>query len=172
MITLHRFPCALVLANLLIAGQALAQTAAAPRPVTAGDVATRPLEDVNVRKDKIAPVLEAALAAPYTLPGKGRCAALNSEVARLNDALGPDIDAMTPQTRAQKREQVVGGTARSLVGSLIPFDGLVRQISGADAAAAHRALFIYAGSARRAFLKGYASARGCRIRPIGQPAAR
>jgi hypothetical protein len=145
---------------------ASAQTAAAPQAVTAGDIAGKPLDDLNLRKDKekIAPVLEAALARPYAIPGKGRCAALNLEVVRLNAALGPDVDDSNSPSAEQKRDRAVGGTARSVVGSLIPFDGVIRAISGADAAAAHYALYLYAGSVRRAFIKGYAKARGCHIK--------
>lgn len=156
------------MAAVLMAHQASAQTAVAPQPVTAGDVAGKPLDDLNLRKDKdkIAPVLVAAQAAPYSTAGHGRCAGLNVEVARLNDALGPDIDDVSAQSTAQKRNRAIGNTTRSVVGSLIPFDGVVRQISGANAADAHRAVYVYAGSVRRAYLKGYAAARGCRIKPI------
>jgi len=154
------------------AGPVSAQTAAAPQPVTAGDIAGKPLDDLNLRKDKdkIAPALEAASANPYAVPGQGRCAILNREVASLDAALGPDIDASTSSSTKQKRDRAVGGTARSVVGSLIPFDGVVRLISGANAADAHRALYLYAGSVRRAFLKGYARAKGCRIKPFVLPA--
>lgn len=155
-------------ALLTLAAPAAAQTVVAPQPVTADDIAGKPLDDLNLRKDrdKTAPALVTAADAPYAIPGKGRCPALNGAVADLNAALGPDIDDTITPSAAHKREQVVGTTARSLVGSLIPFDGIIRQISGANAAAGHRALYIYAGSVRRAFLKGYAKARGCRIRPF------
>jgi hypothetical protein len=151
-----------------------AQTAAAPQPVTAADIAGKPLDDLNLRKDKdkIAPALEAARAHPYTVPGNGRCLTLNREIASLDVALGPDIDSTTSPSEAQKRDRAVGGTARSVVGSLIPFDGVIRQISGANAAAAHREMFLYAGSVRRAFLKGYAKATRCRIRQVVVPDAR
>lgn len=148
-----------------------AQTAVAPQAVTAADIAGKPLDDLNLRKDKarIAPVLEEAKDHPYATSGMGRCIALNREVARLDEALGPDIDSASTQSERQKRDRAVGGTARSVVGSLIPFDGVIRQISGANAAEGHRAMFLYAGSVRRAFLKGYARARGCRIRPMVVP---
>jgi hypothetical protein len=166
-------PGAVCVAALAATVGAHAQTAVAPPPVTAADVAARPLDDLNLRKDKekIAPVLEAAKAHPYTLAGMSRCTAMNREIASLNQALGPDIDAAASPSEQEKRARAVGGTARSLVGSLIPFDGVIRQISGANAAEAHRALFLYAGSVRRAFLKGYAAAHGCRIRPVAQQVA-
>jgi len=151
--------------------QAHAQTAAAPQAVTVVDIAARPLDDLNLRKDKAptAPVLLAAKEHPYTLVGMGRCAAISREILSLNAALGPDIDAGLSPTEEQKRARAVGGTARALVGSLIPFDGVIRQISGANAAEAHRAVLLYAGSVRRAFLKGYGKAHGCRIKPAVPP---
>ncbi len=142
-----------------------AQTAVAPRPVTVEDIAAKPLDDLNLRKAAIAPVLEAALAHPYTLVRSPRCAALAAKIAELDAALGPDIDAgITPST-AQKRARVIGGTARSVIGGLIPFGGVIREISGANAADARLAHYIYAGSVRRAFLKGYAHARRCKVVP-------
>ena len=154
------FACGIGMANPIPAS---AQTAAAPQSVTAGDVAGKPLDDLNLRKEKIAPVLEAAQANPYRIPGKGRCADLNREVADLNEALGPDIDESISPSAQQKRDRAIGGTARSVVGSLIPFGGVVREISGANAAENHRELYLYAGIVRRAFIKGYARARACRI---------
>jgi len=165
----HPYHCPAIALILLTSGATVsAQTAAAPQAITATDIATKPIDDLNLRrdKDKPAPVLVAAQDNPYAIPGNGRCAVLNREVADLNAVLGPDIDAnMSPSAR-QKRDRAVAGTARSAVGSLIPFDGIIRQISGANAAEGHRALYLYAGSVRRAFLKGYAKARGCRIRPF------
>lgn len=140
------------------------QTAVAPQPVTVEDVATKPLDDLNLRKTAANPVLVAARVHPYALPGKGRCASLARGIAALDTVLGPDIDANLSPSARQKRDRAIAGTARSLMGSLIPFGGLVRQISGANAAEANRALDIYAGSVRRAFLKGYARAKSCRIR--------
>lgn len=155
----------------LLPNPASAQTATAPQPVTVGDIATKPVDDLNLRKEKIPPVLEAAQAHPYTVPNKGRCASLNGEIADLNEALGPDIDdAISPSAR-QKRDRVIASTARSLVGGLIPFGGVIREVSGANAAAAHRELYLYAGSVRRAFLKGYGKAHGCRIKRYVPPVA-
>ena len=147
----------------------LAQTAVAPPPVKPVDIASKPLEDLNLRKEKTEPVLEDALNNPYAIRGGGRCSALNQEVAKLNQALGPDIGETESPSEDQKRGRAIAGTARSVVGGLIPFNGLVRLITGANAAANHRAVYLYAGSVRRAFLKGYAKARGCRIKRMVAP---
>ncbi len=142
---------------------AFAQTAVAPKPVTAADVAAAPVDELNLRKHDYAAALIAAQAHPYTLPRGGSCPAINREVAALNGALGPDIDETKSLNEQEKRAQAVGGTARSVVGGLIPFGGVIREISGASAEERRRALYLYAGSVRRAYLKGYAHARGCRI---------
>jgi len=141
----------------------VAQTAVAPKPVTATDVAAAPVDELNLRKQKYDPALIRAQSHPYTLPGGGACPALNHEVAVLNRALGPDIDETSSLTEQEKRSQAVGGTARSVVGGLIPFGGVIRAISGATAEERRRELYLYAGSVRRAYLKGYARARGCHI---------
>lgn len=154
-----RFP--LLLLSLALPTALAAQTAVAPKPVTVGDVAGKPLDDLNLRKGEIAPALESALAAPYRLPGKGTCPQLRREIVALDAALGPDIDAATDQTTAQKRAEAVGGTAKTVVGSLIPFGGIIREVTGANATERRRQVYLYAGSVRRAFLKGYGTAHGC-----------
>ena len=51
------------------AAPAFAQTAVAPSNVTAGDVATTPLSDLNLKKEEIPPILLAAREATYDLGG-------------------------------------------------------------------------------------------------------
>ena len=50
-----------------------------------------------------------------------------------------------------------------MVNSLIPFRGIVREVSGAAPAERRLAAAIDAGFARRGFLRGVLSARGCRV---------
>ncbi len=131
--------------------------------MTARDVAIAPVDEFNLRKHTYAEELVQAKAHPYTLPNGGSCAALNKEVVLLNGSLGPDIDEAAKATDEEKRSQAAGGTARSVVSGLIPFGGIIRTISGAAAEEHRRELYLYAGSVRRAYLKGYARARGCKI---------
>lgn len=163
----------LILGAIALAGSTAtwAQTAVAPKPVTAQDVATTPVDEFNLRKHEYPPVLLAAKNHPYTLPGGGACAAMNREVAALNVALGPDIDETATLTEQEKRSQAAGGTAKSVVGGLIPFGGVIRAISGATAEERRKEQLLYAGSVRRAFIKGYARARGCRIAHYVAPPA-
>ena len=61
----------------------------------------------------------------------------------------------------------LGGTGtvgRTVVNSLIPFRGLVREISGAAPAERRLNAAIQASFARRGFLRGVATGRGCKLR--------
>lgn len=152
-------------AALVAAGPALArgQDKQPPdRPITdrkvdAVDVATTPATDLNLRKDEIPDVLIAAQGRPYDLAGLKKCKALAGAVAELNTVLGPDIDL--PQDREARLS--AGRVARSVVGSFIPFRGVVREVSGANDHQRRVQAAIEAGLARRGFLKGVGMARGC-----------
>ena len=135
----------------------------APRPlsdqtVTASDVATTPLTDLNLKHDAIPPLLIAAQERPYDLAGLRRCAQIAAAIGDLDAALGEDIDV------AQARQQgvSVGQVAQSALGSFIPFRGVIRELSGANAQERKVEAAVYAGSVRRAFLKGVGQTRGCR----------
>ncbi len=147
-------PCACA-----IAGPAFGQTAVSQERVTAGDVATTPLSDLNIKKDEVPAILVSAREKPYSVSGLTRCPAIASEIARLDAVLGDDIDLMREDGKSGRN---VGGVAKSLVSSLIPFGGLIREISGANAQQRKWNEAIYAGSVRRAYLKGVGEQRGCK----------
>lgn len=151
----------------LVAGPALAADPDKPatpekpvtqRDVSAVDVATTPVTDLNLKKDEIPALLLAAQERPYTLSGLSRCPQIAAAVSELNAVLGDDIDL--PQD--SKRRVSTGRVAQSVVGSLIPFRGVIREISGANQQERMFQAAIQAGFARRSFLKGYGTARGCR----------
>ena len=127
------------------------------RDVDAVDVATTPMSDLNLRKDKIPQVLIDAQARPYDLRGLKKCKALVRSVGELDDILGGDLDL--PQ---EQRDRISAGrVAKSVVGSFIPFRGIIREISGANDQQRRVQDAIEAGLARRGFLKGVGQARGC-----------
>lgn len=158
----------------LIAPLAAALIAAAPpakepvtgREVSAGDVATTPVSDLNLRKDDIPPLLLAAQEKPYDLAGLRRCNQIVRAVGALDALLGTDIDV--PQEAA--RGTTTGRVAQSVVGSFIPFRGVIREISGASGQERRFQAAIYAGIARRSFLKGVGLQRGCRYPARPAPA--
>ncbi len=152
-----------ILAYALVAAAAISASAAgaADKPVTennpsAVDVAATPAEDLNLRKKKIPPVLLRAEAHPYAV--LNGCPAIIGAVGELNRALGPDVD------RERSSQGLKAGTvAKSIVSSLIPFGGIIRQVSGAAKEQQLLQDAITAGIARRAFLKGYGRAKGCKV---------
>lgn len=127
----------------------------------ARDAALQPLVDVNIKKREINPLLVAAADDPYSLMGIHHCRDIEFALMRLDDVLGPDIDEVDPMTIGQKRRKAAGEMAKGLVGGLIPFRGMVREITGAgDAQRRYHAAW-EAGLMRRAFLKGYGKAIRC-----------
>ncbi len=144
------------------AATAVAQTAVAPENVKAEDVAMSPLSDLNVRKKDIPVVLEMAMVKPYDLTGIKSCKGLTTAINDLNGALGDDIDVATGEkSDMEKAGNGAGAIAKSVIGSFIPFRGVIREISGANAQERLWDRALYAGTARRAFLKGMGEQRGC-----------
>lgn len=133
------------------------------RPVTqnnpnATDVATTPLTDLNLRKGEIPPLLTQAVEKPYDLDGLVRCPQIAAAIGELDAILGDDVDI----SALTGNGITVGRVAQSVVGSLIPFRGVIREVSGAAEHQRRLQTAIYAGIARRSFLKGVGQARGCR----------
>lgn len=126
---------------------------------TAGRVARQPAKDFGLEHTDIPPILADAVAGPYDLEGLGTCQALAAEVSRLNGALGPDYDA--PQAEDDKTQHLANAGGNAVLSAVIPFRGVVREVSGA--AAEQRALraAMAAGYARRGFLRGIHQARNC-----------
>jgi hypothetical protein len=126
----------------------------------AGRIVTQPVRDVGVAKTKIPPVLAKAHEAPYSLEGLVTCEDIAGAAKELNEVLGPDfsIGNEKKENRAGKLAEAGGKT---IVNAIIPFRGLVREISGAAPARRRLDAAIDAGYARRGFLRGVHHARGC-----------
>ena len=136
--------------------------AAQDRPVTdqrpnARDVVTMPLTDLNLRKGEIPPLLQRAVELPYNLDGLSTCSALIAEVERFDIMLGDDFDL--PEIEAGGMS--AGSVGKMAVSSLIPFRGLIREVSGARKEQQKLETAIRAGLTRRGFLKGVGTERGC-----------
>ncbi|ALE16640.1 hypothetical protein AMC99_01346 [Altererythrobacter epoxidivorans] len=121
------------------------------------DVAVTPLTDLNISKDEIPEVLLVSAEDPYASGALGDCAAIGAAIADLDRVLGYDYDI-----QADKRDRISEGRiAQKIVGSFIPFRGILREITGA---ADHERQFqaaIMAGMVRRGYLKGLGEARDC-----------
>jgi hypothetical protein len=128
------------------------------KDVTARDVAATPVTDLNLSKGEIPPVLTNAIQQAYGLRGLSNCQEFAAAIGELDAVLGDDVDL--PQTG--ERRTSGGRLAQSVVGSFIPFRGLIREVSGASNRDRELQSAVLAGVARRAFLKGAGQARGCR----------
>lgn len=168
----------MAMASALLAGAALAQPAdpadKGSENINDGDraldtvenIATRPLKDMNIVQKKLDPELEAMMADPYSLKGIRYCRHYIAEVRKIDGMIGPDVDspeALAARDKKQTPAEFAFGATEALVGSVIPFAGVVRFISGADKRDKYVAAALYAGSLRRSYLKGRARGLGCEI---------
>jgi hypothetical protein len=138
-----------------------------------GHAVTAPLSDLNLVRDKIPPVLQTARAAPYVMPEDTSCKALAARVVELDDVLGSDLDTPSANGDHGFGADDLGNAAvsaiRNTAEGVIPFRGWVRKLTGAERHSREVAHAIFAGSVRRAFLKGLAAGKGCE--PLTTPAA-
>lgn len=132
------------------------------------DAATTPLNDLNLVRAPIPPVLAQAQKQPYAEPAESTCMALAADIRALDEVLGPDLD--TPATAGnpgliERGGDAVGnaaiGALRNTAEGVVPFRGWVRKLSGAERYSKDVAAAIAAGTVRRAFLKGVRTTRQC-----------
>ncbi len=128
---------------------------------TLGGALKQPLRDTRIADTKIPEILQLAASAPYSSANTRGCAAIAAEVRRLDGALGRDVD--TPGEAKSERSAVAAVAARTVVNSLIPGLGIVRVITGADKQQRRVEAAVYAGSVRRAYLKGIGLSKGCNV---------
>jgi hypothetical protein len=128
-----------------------------PEP-DATEVAKTPLRDLNIDARDVPEVLKAAAADPYATGGLAGCDALVRAIAALDMVLGADYDIAEENGEQRLSEGRIG---QSVVGSIIPFRGLVREASGAAEADRNLRAAYTAGMVRRSFLKGWGLGRGC-----------
>lgn len=122
------------------------------------EVAKTPLRDLNIDARDIPEILQSAARDPYATQGMEACNALVSEIAALDTVLGADYDIAEDDGGIRFSEGRIG---QNVVGSILPFRGILREVTGA--AGNDRALraAYTAGMVRRAFLKGWGLGRGC-----------
>jgi hypothetical protein len=128
------------------------------KDVTAKDVVETPASDLNLKKDEIPALLVAAQQHPYTLTGLATCQQLAAAIGEFDALLGEDVDL--PQSDGKRTSP--GRVAQSVVGSFIPFRGVIREVSGANEHDREMRAAILAGVARRSFLKGIGQGKNCR----------
>lgn len=128
---------------------------------TGGRIAAQPVHDVDASRTRIPPVLEAASGNPYSLVGARNCAQIARSITALTDALGPDFER-GPAKKENKAGKLAEAGGKTIVNAIIPFRGLVRELSGAAPAQRRLNDAVDAGLARRGFLRGLQTARRCR----------
>ncbi|WP_213982682.1 hypothetical protein [Sphingomonas sp. dw_22] len=150
-------PIGLALA-IAVAAPAYAQDQKQTTTERAGEIATQPARDVGAVKTKVPPVLQRAAANPYSLDGLSKCARIAAAVADLSAALGPDYEGRVDRKKSRK----IKVTGDTVAGLIVPFRGIVREVSGAASAQRELNAAIDAGFARRGFLRGVYQTRRCK----------
>lgn len=137
---------------------------------------TTPLSDLNLLREKIPAVLLAAREAPYRMPGVLTCVALVEEIRELDQVLGPDLDATSPEASGllERGSVAVGQAAfdalRGAAEGLLPYRSWIRKLTGAERHSREVAAAIAAGIVRRAYLKGVGQHLGCEAPAAPLPA--
>ncbi len=158
--------CALALAGCGTTGDSMGRGAIKVRDGL-GDAVSAPLEDFNIKRHEIPPVLLRAEVNAYDLARMKSCEAVAAEVGSLDDALGPDLDEPPPPpgTPEQQRADLAAKTTLDVVRdgahSVVPFRGWVRRLTGAERHSKAVQEAIRAGSERRAYLKGIGMRMDC-----------
>lgn len=128
-----------------------------PEP-DATEVAKTPLRDLNIDGRDIPEVLQIAARDPYATQGMEGCNALVTAIADLDTVLGADFDIAEDDGSIRLSEGRIG---QSVVGSILPFRGIVREVTGAAGNDRLLRAAYTAGMVRRAFLKGWGLGQGC-----------
>lgn len=125
------------------------------------DIVSQPVRDVGLMRTRIPPVLIEAAASPYSLDGLKTCRQLSGEIIELSTVLGADYGAPPPPPRG-RTGAIASAGGRALVNSVIPFRGVVREVTGAAPAERQYNAAVDAGLARRGFLRGVHQTRKCK----------
>ncbi len=153
-----RLPIWISSAALLLAAPLPAQETEFERRAEA--LTRQPIKDVGLLREQAAPLLLEAQKAPYSLKGLQSCAQLTRAIAELDAILGPDIDTVDAKG-APLSIRLADEAAKGAVGALIPFRGLVREVSGAAGNDRKLRVAITTGIARRSYLKGVRTGKAC-----------
>ena len=153
--TLSRYGQGAMALGLTLALAGLPAVAAPPGDQPIRGAVTQPLRDLNLMPTKVAAPLQSARVAPYEVANLKACSDIRAQITQLDGVLGPDVDE--DQTQPGIVRTLAASAVRSAV--KLPFSGVVRRLSGADAKERLRQQSVQAGMARRAFLKGVALTR-------------
>ncbi len=130
------------------------------------DAATQPLDDFNITRETIPPTL-LAVRYEYEADPAPDCGDVAREIGALNAVLGRDFDQDAEERSAgeaggEQAGDFVLDVIEDAATGFIPFRGVVREATGAARHDRRLQRAYQSGVARRAFLRGYATALGCR----------
>jgi len=133
-------------------------SAQAAEPGSVGRAVAQPLHDLSLMRDKSPEILKRAAEAPYDVSLVTDCPLIGQEISDLDAVLGPDLDELS-----EKKGTTVHSMAADLIGGVVklPFRGIVRRVTGAQAREESIRAAVLAGMVRRAFLKGRLSQMAC-----------
>ena len=130
--------------------------------------AQSPLYDFNFKRDEI-PVPLANLKNIYAPPAHPSCRNLRRELYVLTAILGPD-EIITGDDGKRIIKLNPSDAIESTMSSFIPFNDVVRYLSGAKGHERKLARAYFRGQARRSFLRGWEIGKKCHIpRPTLKP---
>ena len=149
---------------LIAAPPALAQSREDQDKLQWEEAAKTPLRDLNVMPKKIPLILRDAVEDAYRPPRQMNCRSIANEVVALEEVLGEDFDAPPPPppTKEEKRTGTANVVLKGAAGSIVPFRGWVRQLTGAERHAQEVQTAVAAGRVRRAYMKGLGVMLRCR----------
>lgn len=134
------------------------------------EVAKTPLRDLNIDARDIPEILKVAATNPYDTANLKTCNAIVADIAALDTVLGADYDIAIAGDEGNGIN--AGRLGQRVVGSIIPFRSILREVTGAnDADRALREAYV-AGMVRRGFLKGLGLGRGCKYPARPKPAVK
>lgn len=127
----------------------------------AAEIGAQPARDLGASERKVPAILQKAYTAPYDVKHSKDCRSISREIAELNKVLGDDYASQNEysENRAGKIAEAGGKT---LINSVIPFRGVIREITGAAPDDRRMSAAVDAGLARRGFLRGISYKQGCR----------
>lgn len=161
-------------------GSTRVEKTAAAAASGAKQIATQPLNDLNLVREEIPAVLQAARTAPYEQPQGRSCSAVATELQALDQALGPESNAKVADSGMVEKAATLAGdvavgtvknTVNTMVNGVVPMRDWVRKLSGAEEHSGAVTAAISAGTTRRTFLKGWAAGAGCSTQDQGMPAS-
>jgi hypothetical protein len=127
------------------------------------EIGSQPARDVGLMKRQIPPILVEAQDDPYSVKGLKTCKQLAAEVVELNAVLGPDY-TVGNEVKENKAGKLAEAGGKTVINTIIPFRGLVRELTGAAPADRRLNAALDAGYARRGFLRGVHAKQGCRMK--------